>query len=322
MSEVFLSSFLSMLDAIAKIITIAVIAGILVRKNIIKHEYIKGLSELTVIVLLPALIFTKTIGTFKPGETVGWWILPLVGATVPLIGIFISSIIFYKRPKHKKNIISAASFPNAAYLVLPIGQIIFPDQFDKFALYCFLFIMGYNPMLWSLGKYYSTLTNDNYSFKFKELITPPLVANVASVLVVLVGLHNFIPDIIFEPIALIGTATVPVATFILGATLGSISFKIWPSLSDIIKVIFVRFIAVPALMVAVLYYFNVHRFSALLATFLVIESCAAPATNLIVMIRKYGGDTQQISSLMLIMYFTAILAMPLWVAFWNTITLP
>ena len=257
MNEVFLSSFLSMLDAVAKILTIALIAGLLVRKNIIKQEYIKGLSELTVIVLLPALIFTKTISTFKPDVTAGWWILPLIGAVLPLVGIFLGSIIFYKRPKHKKNILSVASFPNAAYLVLPIGQIIFPEQFDQFALYCFLFIIGYNPILWSVGKYYSTLTNDSYSFKFKELITPPLVANIASVLIVLIGLHRFIPDIIFEPINLIGSATVPIATFILGATLGAISFKIWPSLTDILKVLLIRFILVPAIMVSILYYFNV-----------------------------------------------------------------
>ena len=320
MNEVFISSFLSMLDAVAKIMAVVIIAGILVRKNIIKKEYIKGLSELVVIVLLPALIFTKTISTFKPVETVGWWILPLVGMAVPLAGVFFSSIFFYKKPRHKRNIISVASFPNAAYLVLPIGQIVFPNQFDEFALYVFLFIMGYNPMLWSLGKYYSTLTNESYSFRFTELITPPLVANIASVLIVLIGFHKLIPNFLFEPVELIGTATVPLATFILGATLGSISFKIWPKFSDIIKVLVIRFFLIPGIMVSILYYFNIHEFSVLLATFLVIESCAAPATNLIVMIRKYGGDTQQIGSHMLIMYFLAVLAMPLWVAFWKSIS--
>jgi predicted permease len=320
MNEIFVSSFITMFDAVAKIMAIAIIAGILVRKKIVKQEYIKGLSEITVIVLLPSLIFTKTISTFKPDETVGWWILPLIGMILPLVGILLSTVFFHKRPKHLKNIISLAAFPNAAYLVLPIGQIIFPEQFDQFALYCFLFIMGYNPMLWSLGKYYSTLTNDSYRFKFKELITPPLVANIASVLIVLIGLHKFIPDIIFQPVDLIGSATVPIATFVLGATLGGISFKIWPKLSDIIKVTLIRFVFIPSIMVGVLFYFNVHHYSTLFATFLIIESCAAPATNLIVMVRKYGGDTQQMGSLMLIMYFTAILAMPLWVAFWNSIT--
>ena len=37
-------------------------------------------------------------------------------------------------------------------LVLPVGLAIFPEQFDRFALYCFLFILGFNAVLWSVGK--------------------------------------------------------------------------------------------------------------------------------------------------------------------------
>jgi predicted permease len=251
---------------------------------------------------------------------VGWWILPLIGMIFPLIGLLFSHLIFWGRPKHARNILAIASFPNAAYLVLPIGQIIFPDQFDKFALYTFLFVMGYNPVLWSIGKYFSTLSEYSYSFNWKELITPPLVANLAAVSLVLLNLHKYIPQIIFQPVELIATATVPMATFILGATLGGISFKIWPKLIDILKLIVVKFLFIPAMVVAVLYFFQVHQYSALLATFLVIEASAAPATNIIVMIRKYGGDTQHVGSLMLISYFVAILSMPLWVAFWAMIS--
>jgi len=309
-----------MLNAVAKIVMIAVIAGLLVRKKIILQEHIKGLSEITVMVLLPALILSKTLTTFKPSETVGWWILPLIGISVPLTGILFSKLIFYKRPQEQKNILAIASFPNSAYLVLPIGQVIFPMQFDQFALYNFLFIIGYNPILWSIGKYYATLTSDNYTFRIKELITPPLLANLASVSIVLIGIQGYIPDLILEPIGLIGSATVPMATFILGATLGGISLKIWPKRSDILKVILIRYILVPALMVGVLYYFNVQHYSALLATFLVIEATAAPATNLIVMVRKYGGDIQQVGSMLLICYFLAIIIMPFWVAFWDMIS--
>jgi predicted permease len=196
MNEVFVSSFLTMFDAVAKILMIAMIAGLLVRKKIIEQEHVKGLSEITVMVLLPALMFTKTIGSFKPEETVGWWILPLLGMAMPLLGLLLSSLVFWKRPAHSKNILAVASFPNAAYLVLPIGQIIFPNQFDEFALYCFLFVMGYNPVLWSIGKYYNTSTVENYTYTGKEFITPPLIANVSAVLLVLFGLHVYIPQIV------------------------------------------------------------------------------------------------------------------------------
>jgi malate permease and related proteins len=322
MEQIFLQSFLTMLYAVAKIMMIAIIAGVLVRKNVIEQQHIKGLSEITVMVLLPALMFTNTINTFKPGETVGWWILPLLGMAMPLLGLSFSYLVFWKRPSSGKNILAVASFPNAAYLVLPIGQLVFPEQFDEFALFCFLFVMGYNPVLWSVGKFFSTQTGENYTYHWKEFITPPLIANLSAVIIVLLDIHIYIPEIILEPVEMISMATVPMATFILGATLGGLSFKIWPRLTDLIKVILVKFILIPGTVLTIVYFLNINQYSALFATFLIIEASAAPATNLIVMIRKYGGDIQQVGSLLLVSYFVAIIAMPLWMAVWELIKLP
>jgi predicted permease len=309
-----------MFYAVAKILMIAVIAGVLVRRKIISNEHVRGLSEITVMVLLPAMMFSNTINTFKPSETVGWWIIPIIGIAFPFIGLLFSHFIFLHRPQQDKNIFAVASFPNAAYLILPIGKIVFPEQFEEYALYCFLFVMGINPILWSIGKYYSTITGEKYEMNWKEFITPPLVANLTAVCLVLLNLHIFIPEIIKEPIELIASATVPMATFILGATLGGISLKIWPKISDLIKMILIKFILIPGVVVCILYFLNIQKHSALLATFLIIEASAAPATNIIVIIRKYGGDIQQVGSLMLVSYFIAIFAMPFWVAFWDVLS--
>jgi hypothetical protein len=88
MNEIFVSSFITMFDAVAKNHGYCDNCRNTGSKKIVKQEYIKGLSEITVIVLLPSLIFTKTISTFKPDETVGWWILPLIGMILPLLGFF------------------------------------------------------------------------------------------------------------------------------------------------------------------------------------------------------------------------------------------
>jgi predicted permease len=67
---------------------------------------------------------------------------------------------------------------------------------------------------------------------------------------------------------MISTATVPMATFILGATLGGISFKIWPKLSDLLKLILVKYILIPGTVVSITYFLNIHPFSELFASFL------------------------------------------------------
>jgi malate permease and related proteins len=317
MSDVFVSSFLTMFSTVVKILMIAFLAGLLVRQKLVAQEHVRGLSEIVVMVLLPAMMFSMTINTFRPNETPGWWILPLIGMAMPLLGLFFSYLIFWKRPAEGKNIFAVASFQNSAYLVLPIGQMLFPDQFSEFALYCFLYVMGFNPVFWSIGKYFSTAGSHKMSLQWKDFITPPLIANLTAVILVLLGLEAYIPKIILEPIQLIGSATVPMATFVLGATLGAISFRIWPRLVDLFKLILIKFILIPVIVVYLLWKLKIDQYSALLATFLVIEASAAPATNIIVMIRKYGGNTQQVGGMMIVCYFFAILAMPVWMAVWE-----
>jgi malate permease and related proteins len=319
MSEIFVSSFLIMFLAVVKILMIALIAGLLVRKKVILPEHIKGLSEILVMVLLPSLMFSNTITTFKPQETLSWWILPLLGMGIPLLGILFSHLLFWKRPAHERNIIAVSSFPNAAYLVLPLGKVLFPEQFDEFSVYCFLFVLGFNIMLWSIGKYYVTSSGNGGRFKWRELVTPPLVANVSSVLLVLVGFHVYIPKIVLEPLVMIGSATVPMAIFVLGGTLGGISFKIWPKFFDMAKLVLVKYILVPATILLLLHFFPIRGNSVIFTTLLVLEASAAPSTNIIVIMRKYGGDIQQVGGLMIVSYFLAIILMPLWIALMDII---
>lgn len=317
MNQLFVESFLVMFEALARIFLIAVVAGVLIRKNIISSDHIKGLSELTVKILLPALIFANTLATFKPDEMPDWWILPLLGIGVSLLGIGIAYLLFIREIPGKQNLIPMAGLQNAGYLVLPLGQIIYPDQFDLFALYCFLFIMGFNPVLWSLGKLLSTSDPADFKFEAKQLITPPLVANIFVVLLVLAGGEFLIPKIVFDSVKLIGEATVPMATFILGATLGAISLRQMPGFWDTVRIIFVKFGLVPLVVIGVLVYFNIKENHPLMADFLVIEASAAPAANIIVMVRNYGGDVQKIGSTMLIAYLLSMLMMPFWLGVWK-----
>jgi predicted permease len=318
MIGLFFSSVGVMFEAILKIFIIALAGGILVRKKIFKEEHLKGLSQFTIFILLPCLTFSNVVTTFKPDELTNWWILPLIGLVMSFVGLGIGALLFFRNLKSKKNFLPVAGLQNAGYLVLPIGKLVFPEQFDLFALYTFLFLIGFNPVLWSIGKYLCTSTDtSNYKFKFVSIITPPLVANIISVVLVLIGLHVYIPQLILQPIELMGTATVPVANFILGATLGNISLKYLPGFRDVLKVNFSKFILVPAITLLLILILKINETNKLLASFLIIQSSAAPAANILVMIQNYGGEVQKIGGLMLLSYLVSMIAMPFWVALMN-----
>ncbi len=230
----FIQTCITVFNAIFQLFLISFAAGVIVRKNFISISQVHALSIVTVNIFLPCLIIAKTVIRFHPEEFPNWWILPLAGVLIVLIGLVFSGLLFKLKPE-KRPLMALSSMQNGIYIVLPIGQIIFADQFDLFALYCFLLIMGLNPIMWSLGKV--MISGDKESrIHLKDFITPPLAAVFISVAAVFTKLTVFIPEPVIASIDLLGQATVPAAVFVLGATMGSISLKKWPPISDILIV--------------------------------------------------------------------------------------
>ncbi len=320
MQDIFFSGFYSMAQALVRIFLIILFAGYLVRKGIITKNHIDSLSAITVLVLLPALVFGNTLQYFDPHQLSYWWLLPILGIALSLIGLLLAKVVFGLNRPDKNNLLALSSMQNAGYLVLPIGQVVYPEQFATFSLLTFLFILGYNPILWTLGKYLITSKQKPVEkFQFKSIITPPAAANVISLIIVLLGIQHFIPKPLVQSADFLGKAAIPIATFVLGATLGSISLKKLPNLADTLKVISVKYILLPVLTISILYLFNIGNKYPLLADFLVIQAAAAPATGLILQVRTYGGNQAKVAGIMFITYIICLFALPFWIAFWHTI---
>lgn len=320
MNEIFWSTMQSVSGAMLRIFIIMMVAGFLVRRKIITQEQIAALSKFTVIILLPSLIFSNNILHFNPESDKTWWVLPLLGAGMIFGGLIIASFFYLPDWKKNKNMLPLSSMQNAAYLVLPIVQILYPEDFPKYTLYIFLFILGVTPLMWSLGKVLITSSSgDDNPFKIRDLLTPPLIANLLSIFIVLSSLQNWIPQAITDSTELLGKGAVPVATFILGATLGSISFRKTPPIIDVLRVNIVKFVLIPATSIFLLYYFKIYQSNPVLANLIVIQSAAAPATSLILQVKAYGGNVQKVGSMMFIAYIICLFAMPIWMAYWNNL---
>ncbi len=320
MNDIFTAGFLSMLQALMRIFMIILLAGFLVRKNIIDKTHIDALSKITVIVLLPALVFGNTLQYFDPQQLSYWWLLPILGVLLSLLGLLLAALVFLPKPFNHKNLLALSSMQNAGYLVLPIGQVVYPEHFKDFSLLVFLFILGYNPVLWTLGKY--LITSDYSStidFDLKKIITPPAAANIISLLLVLLGWQHVFPHTIVASVDFLGQAAVPMATFVLGATLGSISLKQLPAFKDIFRVLSVKYILIPSAVIAILLTFHLGQTYPLLSDFLIIQAAAAPATGLILQVRAYGGDRQKVAGIMFIAYLFCLAALPFWIAFWHSL---
>jgi predicted permease len=312
MAELFTNTFLSVSGGILKIFIIAFLAGILVWKKIIREEHIDALSKITVYVFLPCLIFSVIFSGFKPEELPIWWTIPLGVIFFTVAGTGISALFFLRKLKSARSILPLGSMQNAAYLALPIGEFIYHDQFNQFAVYCFLVVLGISPVLWTLGNI--LVTNKSWSeLRIKDMINPPLIANILAILLVLTHTKPFVPVLIADTFDFMGKAAVPAATLVLGSTLATV-FKSLPSWGESLKILFVKFVVMPASVILLIHLTGLREHYSLLSEALVIQAATAPATSFIIQVRTYGGDLQRVGGHIFISYFVTLIAIPLWLS--------
>jgi predicted permease len=302
--------------AVVKIFLVVLLAGVLVRRKILTDAMVTALTQATVVIFLPCLILDKTISSFSPADFPLWWTLPTAGVGMTLAGLGLAAVVFGGEASDKRSMLAVASMQNAGYLVLPVGAALYPDRFDEFALYVSLFILGYNPILWSLGKLLAT-RGSSVGSDWRGLMNPPLVSCVGSVLLVLTGVGKLIPNVVMESVGLVGQGAVPVATVALGAMLGGMTLRLRPHLWDTARVLLVKYVLLPSLTIALLVSTGLEADNPLLARFLVLEAASAPAIGLILQVRAYGGDERKVGTVMLVSYVLCVVSLPVWLAVWE-----
>jgi predicted permease len=315
MNTVFGQTFLSTFGGLATIFLIAGIAALLTHWKVVTQEVINGLSRLVVVIFLPFLIFYTITREFDPSDQTYWWAIPIAAILLSSMGLLISYLLFFKESSRKKYLFPLASMQNAAYLILPVGEFVYKDQFGEFALICFLVVLGLSPFMWTIGKL--LLTQDKSQGPgIKKILTPPFIANILSIALVLSGLSSYVPAFVTDATGFLGQATVPLATFILGATL-VISIQSIPPFIDTIRVLGVKFVFLPIITIVTLNFLNTSEAFPLLADVLVIQSASAPATAHILQLRTYGGNLKKAGGIILISYGVCMLAIPFWLTVWQ-----
>jgi len=314
----FTTTAVATLLAILKIFLVIFLAGFLVRRKILTDDMVTALTKATIVLFLPCLILDKILTSLSPAEFPLWWALPLISIVMALAGLALAAGVFFRELPEKRSMLAVASMQNAGYLVLPIGAALYPADFDEFALYVSLFIVGFNPILWSIGKFLAT-NGAQRQADWRGLLNPPLVACLSSIVLVLTGVSRLIPTPVMETIELVGQGAVPVATVVLGAMLGGMTLHLRPHLWDAARAMTVKYGLLPALTVAVLSMTEIGTTNPLLARFLVLQAASAPAVGLILQVRAYGGDEQKVGAVMLLSYILCVFSMPVWLAVWEMV---
>ena len=318
MVEAFTIAFSPTFSAVLRILLVVLAAGLLVRRNIVTDDQIKALSALTINIFLPCMIFSNILRNFAIDRISIWPVLPLGTAAIVILGLAIGTIAFARDRKQKKDLIALSAIQNGYYLILPIASIVFADNFDEFKLYCFLMLPGYSPLMWGIGKFLMCV-KPGEKLNLRGFISPPLIAVLSAMVIVFVRGKTFQGSLLLDSTQMIGSAAIPLGTFILGAMLGGIRFNLKPYILDALKVVLVRLIIVPLCVVAILHFSDLGSSWPLMAGFFILQAASAPATSLLILVKHYGGNEQRAEAIALISYICCIFTIPFWLAVWNTL---
>lgn len=308
----FWQSFQTTTIAIGQIFLLGAIGFFLVRKNLLGQEGLGAISRLVMEVTMPLFIFSKLVLNFKFGLYPNWWVFPLLSVLITVVGLLVgwSLLGFIRGKQTRRQFVSLIAFQNSGYLPLAlIGALLQGEQGDTLFVYLFLFLLGFNLLMFSLGAYILT-SHEKKQFEFKKLFSPPVVATLFSLLLIFFGLEKFVPAAVIHPLRITGECTLPLAMFVVGGNLAQINLKHLEKRA-ILLVLLAKLIILPLFGLWVVLNFNLPELISLL---IIIQLAVPSAASSSVIISHYKKEDLLISQGIFMSHFFSILTLPLFLS--------
>lgn len=315
----FLEVFMITGAGVAQIFLLGAIGFFLTKKEIIGEAGLDVLSRLVVEVTLPFLIFCQLARDFSFDSYPNWWMFPGLSLLITIMGLAIGYVFsgLIKGRHHKIQFLSLVTFQNSGYLPLAlIGSLLPKYQQGPMFIYLFLFLLGFNLIVWSFGVYMLSFY-ENKKFELGSLLSPPVIAVLAGLLLAFLNLSRFIPNAILRPLRTAGDCTLPLAMFVVGGSLALIRLK-HVDKKAMLLVVLIKLIIMPALGILFIMRFNLPQ---LLGLLIIMELAVPPATSLSVITRHYKKEDLLISQGILFGHLISLITLPLFLSLYFTISM-
>ncbi len=220
-----------------------------------------------------------------------------------LIGLFITLALTAKHKSPDLPIMRfACIFSNAAYMGFPLIQALFGSEG---LLYASAFVTVYNILLWTAG--YGIVSKKVHAKEVLRTIftNPVLISVVAGLLIYLCQIP--VPDIIKQPVSLVGNMNTPLSMFITGMIIAGSDVKGLVYNKNIWYIILVRQLVIPAVCFGVFSLFHVTGMAAQVV--LLLEACPSAAITSVFAV-QFGYDENLAAGAVVITTFFSILTLP------------
>ena len=282
------------------VLFILIFAGfVCVKTKAVKMEGKKAFSDLLLYLIVPAMVINSYMMEFNAEILQN--LLKAFGLSILLlfIGLLVTMVLTAKHKSPDLPIMRfACIFSNAAYMGFPLIQALFGSEG---LLYASAFVTVYNILLWTAG--YGIVSKKVRAKEVWRTIftNPVLISVVAGLLIYLCQIP--VPDIIKQPISLIGNMNTPLSMFITGMIIAGSDIKGLVYNKNIWYIILV----IPAVCFGVFSLFHVTGMAAQVV--LLLEACPSAAITSVFAV-QFGYDENLAAGAVVITTFLSILTLP------------
>jgi malate permease and related proteins len=298
--------------AISQIFFLGALGYIFVKKNILSLSGLDALSRLVIQVIFPAFIFTQLLRNFSFSLYSNWWIFPLISLIITAAGLIVGWLLLklLRIKTHKLQFLSLVGFQNSGYLPLAIAAAIFSGQdANNIFIFIILFLLGFDLVAWSCGIYMLTYEKQE-KFRLRSIFSPPVIANLATLAFISLGLNKFIPAGVFKPIEMVANCTLPIAMFVVGGNIALAQLKNIDK-KTVFFFLLGKLIILPAAGIAIVLKLGLPH---LLGLLVVMQLAMPSATSLSVIIRHYKKDDLLISQGVFFSHIVSLVTIPLFLS--------
>lgn len=274
-------------QATLQLILLGALGFFLVKRNFLPSVALQALSKLLIDLMFPFFIFHELLNNFSFKQFPNWWVYPFL-SFILIFAAFILAQLFsprYKTIEERKEFLAAVTFSNAGYLPLVLIAALFDSsKAGNLYILLFLFLLGFNLVIWSFGVFLLAGKNDKGS-TLAKLFNPPVIAIVLGLLCVFFKANLFIPKALDRSIGLLGNCTLPLVMLVTGGNLAEIKIENILLNKELQLIVFLKLMLLPFLVFAALLFFKIDP---LLKFLLILQAGMPTAVSLSVICRSFN----------------------------------
>ena len=288
------------------ILFILILAGFaIVKTGAVKAEGKKHFSDILLYLIVPAMVIHSYMTEFSPEILSNLMMTFGLSAAALLLGLLITIILTFKIKSKNLHILKfACVFPNAAYMGFPLIQALFGSEG---LLYASAFVTMFNILLWTVG--YGLMSGKIHIKEVLQSIfsTPVLISVVIGLIIYLCRIP--VPTVIKQPLSFIGNMNTPLSMIITGMIIAESNFKKILANRQILYIIIIRMIIIPAACFGLFTLLNISGMAATVV--LLLEACPTAAITSIFAV-KFNHDEDFAAGAVVLTTFCSIITLPLY----------